>query len=40
LANVANWLKDLSLRWAILPADFSQTLGELSYIGGELAAIL
>jgi hypothetical protein len=40
LANVASWLKDLSRNWTILPVGFSETLGEMSCVGAELAAVL
>ena len=40
LANVASWLKDLSPNWAILPLGLSETLGELSYFGVELARVV
>ena len=40
LANVASWLKDLRRGWAALPAGLSETLGEMSCVGAELAAVL
>ncbi len=40
LANMASWLRHLSRKWCVLPVGLPETLGELSYSGAKLVAMV